>query len=194
MDGRIRAREVRVLDSDGSTRGIMTLRDALNLANKQGLNLVEIAPTAQPPVCRVVDFGKFRYEIAKKEKDSRKHQHGNKLKELKFHINIGQHDYQIKLHHAEEWLREGCKVKASVFFRGREMTHQEIGIALMKRFIQDCTPFATADASPRMLGRGLHVMMTPTPAAKRAAKSAAKQAASAPTSTTQNQIAQPTAP
>lgn len=177
MDGRIRARDVRVVDVDGTNRGVMPLRDALALAGKQGLNLVEIAPNATPPVCRIVDIGKYRYELAKKEKESRKHQHANRLKEVKFHVNIGHHDYKIKLQRAEEFLRKGCKVKASVFFRGREMVHPELGVALMKRFIQDCATFSTADAQPRMMGRSLNVMMT-------ASISKQKQLLPTPTGTT----------
>ena len=160
MDGRIRAREVRVVDTDGGNVGVIPLRDALVLAAKRGLNLVEVAPNATPPVCRIVDIGKYRYEIAKKEKESRKHQHANRIKELKFHINISEHDYKIKLQHAEEWLRQGYKVKASVFFRGREMTHQNLGLVRLQRFVKDCAAFAAADAPPRLLGRGLHVMLT----------------------------------
>ncbi len=160
MDGRIRAREVRVVDTDGENVGVISLRDALGLAAKRGLNLVEVAPNATPPVCRIVDIGKYRYEIAKKEKESKKHQHANKIKELKFHINISEHDYTIKLQHAEDWLRQGYKVKASVFFRGREMTHQNLGLLRLQRFVKDCADFAAAVSPPRLLGRGLHVMLT----------------------------------
>ncbi len=172
MDGRIRAREVRVVDSDGGNLGVMQTRDAVVLAMRKGLNLVEIAPTAQPPVCRIVDFGKFRYEMSKREKESRKHQHANKLKEVEFHVNISDHDYKIKVHHAEEWLQKGCKVKACVTFRGREMAHQEFGKALIQRFVKDCSLFSTADSIPRMMGRRLNVLLSPLPAARR------KQAAS----------------
>lgn len=167
MDGRIRAREVRVIDTDGKNLGVMSLRDAISQAHRRGLNLVEVATTAQPPVCRIVDFGKFRYEQSKKERDARKHHHANRLKELEFHVNISDHDYQIKLHHVEDWLRKGFKVKASVTFRGREMAHKELGTTLMERFIKDCAPLASVDSSPRMLGRRLNVMLTPSPAAKR---------------------------
>ena len=180
MDGRIRAREVRVIDADGNSVGVISLRDAIGMASRSGLNLVEIAPNAQPPVCRIVDFGKFRYEQAKKEKESRKHQHANKLKEVDFHVNIGDHDYQIKLHHAEEWLQDGCKVKASVTFRGREMAHKERGMALMQRFIKDCAPFANADSNPRLLGRRLNVMFTAIPGKRAKTSKATPQSSDQP--------------
>src|SRR5437867_11963844 len=106
MDGRIRAREVRVVDTDGSNLGVIPLRDAIGRAASRGLNLIGIAPNAQPPVCRIVDIGKYRYEMSKKQKESRKHQHGHRLKEIEFHVNISDHDFQIKKGHVEEWLHK----------------------------------------------------------------------------------------
>ena len=130
--------------------------------------MVEIAPKAQPPVCRIMDFGKFRYEQARKERDARKHQHATKVKELKFHANISEHDYGVKLRRIRDFLEENIRVKASLYFRGREMAHQEIGQNLMKRVLDDCADVGHAEMQPKMVGRGIHMMIAPKPASKRA--------------------------
>lgn len=167
----------------------MTLNDALRRAQSQGMDLVEIAPNAQPPVCRIMDFGKFRYEQARKERDARKHQHATKVKELKFHANISEHDYAVKLRRIREFLQENIRVKVSLYFRGREMAHQDIGQNLMRRVIEDCADAGHTEMEPKMVGRGIHMMLAPKPASKKAkrnqasaAKSAAAADASAPTS------------
>ena len=129
VNGKIRAREVRVIGVDGKQLGVIPLTDALNLARQHGVDLVEIAATAVPPVCRLVDFGKFRYELAKKEKESKKHQHASTVKEVQLSPRIDPHDLGIKLTHAIDFLCEDMKVKVALKFRGREMAHTEVGFA-----------------------------------------------------------------
>jgi translation initiation factor IF-3 len=153
---------------DGQQVGILPLGEAINLARSQGVDLVEIAPTATPPVCRVVDFGKFRYEQAKKEKESKKHQHANKVKELQLTATIDAHDFQIKAGHAIDFLCEDMKVKASLRFRGREMAHQEFGYKVVQRFVATLAPYGSPDAPPKLVGRTINVIFTPLPRNKRA--------------------------
>ncbi len=161
INQRIRAPEVRVIADDGGQVGVMTTGNALKLAAEKGLDLVEVAPEARPPVCRIVDYGKYRYEQAKKHKGDSKHSHASKLKELKFHVNIGEHDYSIKLRHATDFLQKGMRVKMSLYFRGREMQHQEFGMQLMKRILQDIAALGHTDSPPRLLGKNLHMVLIP---------------------------------
>lgn len=148
--------------------GVMKLSDALRRAQSVGLDLVEVAPNANPPVCRIVDFGKFRYTLAKQEKD--KKQSGTKLKEIKFRVNIDEHDYSTKLRHAEEFLDKGNKLKIHLQFRGREMAHQELGMALMQRVKGDLLTMAQVEMEPKLMGKSLSMTMSPLPVAKRKRK------------------------
>ena len=168
VNGKIRAREVRVISADGRQIGILSLADAINLARSHGVDLVEVAPNAVPPVCRVVDFGKYRYELAKKEKDSKKHQHANKVKEIQLSSSIDAHDFRVKLGHATNFLCEEMKVKVSLRFRGREMAHKEFGFMQVGKFIEALVPYAHPDSAPKLIGRGITVMMSPLPRNKRA--------------------------
>ncbi len=168
VNGKIRAREVRVIGADGKMLGILSLGDALNQARAAGVDLVEIAPTATPPVCRLVDFGKFRYEQAKKDKESKKHQHANKVKEVQLSPKIDPHDLGVKLTHAIDFLCEDMKVKIVLKFRGREMAHTEYGFQLIEKFLKETTPFGHPDATPKLVGRAINVMLSPLPRAKRA--------------------------
>jgi translation initiation factor IF-3 len=145
----------------------MTLNDALNLARQHEVDLVEISPNAVPPVCRVVDFGKYRYEIAKKEKDSKKHQHASTVKEVQLSPRIDPHDLGIKTEHAVGFLCEDMKVKISLKFRGREMAHTEYGFDVIKKFLTVIAPFGHPDFPPKLIGRGINVMVSPLPRAKR---------------------------
>ena len=166
MNGRIRAREVRViLAATGEQLGVLKLPDALRKAQSLGLDLVEVAPNANPPVCRIVDFGKYRYNLAKQEKD-KKHG-GSKLKEIKFRVNIDDHDYETKLRHAEEFLDKGNKVRVQVQFRGREMAHQELGMQLMDKVKTDLATMAAVEQEPKLLGKNVSMTLTPLPANKR---------------------------
>ncbi len=168
INGKIRAREVRVIGDQGKQLGVMSLTDAINLARNQGVDLVEIAPNALPPVCRIVDFGKYRYEQAKKEKESKKHQHANKIKEIQLSPKIDPHDLGIKTTHAVDFLCEDMKVKVSLKFRGREMAHKEFGFDVIKKLLAQVAPFGHPDFEPKLVGRGIHVMITPLPRNKRA--------------------------
>jgi translation initiation factor IF-3 len=146
----------------------MSLPDALSMARSRNVDLVEIAPNATPPVCRLVDYGKFRYEQAKKDKESKKHQHANRVKEIQLSANIDPHDFSVKLTHAIDFLCEDMKVKVTLRFRGREMAHQEFGFGQVKRFIKEVEPYAHPDAPPKLIGKGINVMLSPLPRAKRA--------------------------
>ena len=168
VNGKIRAREVRVVGHDGKQLGVLALGEAINLARTHGVDLVEIAPNATPPVCRLVDYGKYRYEQSKKEKEAKKHHHANKVKEIQLSPSISPHDFGVKLSHAIDFLCEEMKVKLALRFRGREMAHQEIGFQVVKKFIQALALYGHPDAEPKLIGRGIHVMLSPLPRNKRA--------------------------
>ena len=168
VNGKIRAREVRVIGDEGKQLGVMSLGDALNLARNEGVDLVEIAPNAVPPVCRVVDFGKYRYELAKKEKESKKHQHANVVKEVQLSPRIDPHDLQVKTNHAIDFLCEDMKVKVALKFRGREMAHTEFGFQVINKFIEGVAPWGHPDFQPKLVGRNINLMVSPLPRNKRA--------------------------
>jgi translation initiation factor IF-3 len=168
VNGKIRAREVRVIGIDGKQVGIISLGDALNMARANGVDLVEIAPTANPPVCRVVDYGKYRYEQAKKEKESKKHQHASMVKEVQLSPRIDPHDLGVKTTHAIDFLCEDMKVKVTLKFRGREMAHTEVGFQVIKKFLENIAPFGHPDFPPKLIGKGINVMISPLPRNKRA--------------------------
>jgi translation initiation factor IF-3 len=168
VNGKIRAREVRVIGIDGKQMGVISLSDALNLARASGVDLVEIAPTAVPPVCRVVDYGKYRYEQAKKEKESKKHQHASTVKEVQLSPRIDPHDLGVKTMHAVDFLCEDMKVKVTLKFRGREMQHTEFGFQVIKKFLENIAPYGHPDFQPKLIGKGINVMISPLPRNKRA--------------------------
>jgi translation initiation factor IF-3 len=166
-NGKIRAREVRVIDELKQPLGVMSLSDALQLARAKGLDLIEIAATAIPPVCRIVDYGKFLYEEAKRNKDS--HQSASKMKELQISASIDPHDFGIKRDHAIKFLCDDMKVRIKLRFRGRQKARKEIGFDLMNRFVKEVAAYGHADSPPKMLGdRDLNVLLSPLPRAKRA--------------------------
>jgi translation initiation factor IF-3 len=167
VNGKIRAREVRVVMGEKQL-GVISLNEALTLARQHGVDLVEIAPNATPPVCRLVEIGKFRYEKAKKEKDSKKHQHASIVKEVQLSPRIDPHDLGIKVQHATGFLCEDMKVKVALKFRGREMAHQEFGFEVIKKFLEAIAPFGHPDFQPKLIGRGINVMISPLPRNKRA--------------------------
>lgn len=168
INGKIRAREVRVIGDEGQQLGVLPLSEALALARNRGVDLVEVAPNATPPVCRLVDFGKYKYEQEKRQKESRKHQHGNKVKEIQLSATIDPHDFQTKLGHAVDFLCDDMKVKASLRFRGREMAHTEFGFQVVKRFLREIAPWGHPDFDPKLNGRAINVMISPLPRNKRA--------------------------
>jgi len=167
INQRIRAKEVRVvLASTSEQLGVMKLQDALRKAMELGLDLVEVSANAVPPVCRIVDFGKFKYELSKHEKE-KKSNAASKMKEIKFRVNIGKHDYETKLRHAEEFLDKGNKVRMLLQFRGREMAHQELGMGIMGRIRKDLETMGTPEAMPKLVGRNIFMSLVPLPAGKR---------------------------
>src|SRR5215471_6424276 len=169
VNGRIRAREVRViLGSTGEQLGVMKLNDALRRAQGLGLDLVEVAPTATPPVCKIIDFGKFRYDISKHTKDKRPA--GAKLKEIKFRVNIDDHDYLTKVRHAEEFLDRGNKVRVQLQFRGREMAHQEFGMQLVEKVRDDLSSMSQVEMAPKTAGRNITMTLAPLPENRRKRK------------------------
>ncbi len=157
-----------ILAATNEQLGVMKLQDALRKAQSVGLDLVEIAPNANPPVCRIVDFGKFRYALAKQDKE--KKQNSSKLKEIKFRVNIDEHDYMTKLRHAEEFLDKGNKLKVQLQFRGREMAHQDLGMGVMKRVKEDLVTMANVEMEPKLMGKSISMTLSPLPTNKRKRK------------------------
>ena len=161
MNERIRAREVRVIDDEGKQIGILPPFEALKMAREKNLDLVEISPTAQPPVCRIMDYGKFLYQQEKREREAKKHQKTITVKEVKFRINVDDHDYETKKNHVLRFLDEGDKVKATIFFRGREMTRQGLGREILERLIKDVEQKGMVEFRPRQEGNTLHLILAP---------------------------------
>lgn len=161
MNEEIRDKEIRVVGDDGSQLGIMSSNDALKLAGDQGLDLVKIAPQATPPVCRIMDYGKFRYEQAKRDKEQRKNQKTVDVKEVRMSLNIDVHDFDTKVNQAKKFLSSGDKVKVSVRFRGREMAHPEMGNGLLDRFKNACEAEGVVDKGAKMEGRSLSIFIAP---------------------------------
>jgi translation initiation factor IF-3 len=161
MNERIRAREIRVIDADGNQLGVIPPFDALKRAREQNLDLVEISPNAVPPVCRIMDYGKFLYEQEKKERAAKKNQKQIVLKEVKFSVNVDEHDYVTKRNHVLRFLSEGDKVKASLRFRGREMAHQNLGREVLDRLVKEVGDKGIVEFRPRMEGNTMHVIMAP---------------------------------
>jgi translation initiation factor IF-3 len=168
VNGKIRARDVRVIGPDHKQLGVFPLNDALALARQHGVDLVEISPNAVPPVCRLIELGKYRYELAKKEKESRKHQHASTVKEVQLSPRIDQHDLGIKLQHAIDFLCDDMKVKVALKFKGRELAHTEIGFEVINKFLTDVAPYGHPDFQPKLVGKAINLMISPLPRNKRA--------------------------
>jgi translation initiation factor IF-3 len=161
INERIRAREIRVIDENGVQLGILPPFEALKTARERGLDLVEVSPTAVPPVCRIQDYGRFLYEKEKSERAARKRQKVITIKEVKFSVTVDEHDYQTKKNQVNRFLAEGDKVKASLRFRGRQMAHRELGYNIINRLIQDIGDAGTVEFMPRMEGTILHAILAP---------------------------------
>jgi translation initiation factor IF-3 len=157
----IRAKEIRVVDENAGQLGIMTPEQALAIAQSRDLDLVEVAPSATPPVCRIMNYGKFQYQKSKRAHEAKKHQKMVTLKEVKFRPKTEEHDFQFKKNHIQRFVTEGNKAKASVIFRGREMTHQEIGRRLMDRLIEEVSDVAEPERPPKMEGYALVTIFMP---------------------------------
>lgn len=157
----IRDKELRVINSDGTQLGIMALNNALSMAAEQNLDLVKIAPQAKPPVCKIMDYGKYRFEQAKREKEAKKNQRVIDIKEIRLSLNIDTHDFNTKLSHAKKFIASGNKVKVSIRFRGREMGHPEIGTEIMKRFADSCEDVANVEKPAKLEGRSMIMFLAP---------------------------------
>lgn len=161
MNERIRIREVRLIDEEGQQVGIIPTRDALEMARQRGLDLVEVAPNAIPPVCRLMDYGKYRYEQSRKERESRRHQHVIELKEVRIRPKIDDHDLETKGRQAAKFLDGGDKVKLTVLFRGREMAHPDIGKGLLDQLADQLRPHGAIEQPARMEGRTMTMILNP---------------------------------
>jgi translation initiation factor IF-3 len=161
LNEEIRDKEVRVIGPDGAQLGIMSSADALNHAAELELDLVKIAPQAQPPVCRIMDYGKFRFEQSKKEKEARKNQHVVEVKEVRMSPNIDSNDFNVKLKNAQKFLKDGNRVKVTVRFLGREMAHTNLGEQLLKQFGESCAEVASVDKNPKLEGRNMSMFLSP---------------------------------
>ena len=161
LNEEIRDKEVRVIGAEGDQLGIMSSADALKLAYEKDLDLVKIAPNAVPPVCKIMDYGKFRFEQMKKEKEARKNQHVVEIKEVRMSPNIDTNDFNVKLKNAQKFLKEGNRVKITVRFRGREMAHTSIGETLLKQFGEQCAEVATVEKNPKLDGRHMTMFLSP---------------------------------
>ena len=163
MNEAIRAREVRVVSDDGEQLGILQFRDAFRIASEKGLDLVEVAPTARPPVCRIMDYGKFKYEQSKRAKEARKKQKVVDIKEVKMRPTIEEHDFEVKWKSAARFLQEGDKVKATITFRGREIVHADLGRQVLERLAQQVAEFGLVERVPRIEGRNMIMIIAPKP-------------------------------
>ncbi|NGQ94473.1 translation initiation factor IF-3 [Brevibacillus sp. SYP-B805] len=157
----IRAREVRLIGPDGTQLGVVPLREALRIAEEANLDLVNVAPTAKPPVCRIMDYGKFKYEQAKKEKEARRNQKTIEIKEVRFSSTIEEHDFQTKLRNVRKFLEDEDKVKCTIRFRGREITHSEIGQQVLERLAAQCEDIAIVERKPKIEGRSMIMILAP---------------------------------
>ncbi len=154
---------MRLIDEDGSQLGIMSVKDAQKIALNKGLDLVKIAPQATPPVCRVMDYGKYRFEQAKREKEARKNQRIVETKELQLSVGIGIHDLNVRLNQAKKFLQNGDKIKVSIRFRGREMAHTQLGQELLLNFAEQCSELGTIEKPPKLEGRHMLMFLAPRP-------------------------------
>lgn len=159
INQRIRARDVRLVDTDGSQLGVVTIKEALDLSEQKGVDLVEVAPNAEPPVCRLMDYGKYKYEL--KKQAAAKKQKSQTVKEIKFRPNIGSHDLDVKINHIREFLEDDNKTKIRIFFRGREIVHPELGRKLAERILERVADLGGVDTPPKMEGKNLTMVIMP---------------------------------
>ena len=164
VNEQLRGKELRVISDTGEQLGIMSSREALAIAEERDLDLVLIAPNAKPPVCKVMNYGKYCFEQAKKAKENKKKQKTMEIKEIRLSLNIDVHDFNTKLKHAERFLKAGNKVKVSIRLRGREMGHSEMGVQTMKRFAEACEEFANVEKQPKLEGRQILIFLAAKPA------------------------------
>ena len=161
INGAIRSPKVRCIDPDGNQLGVLDTRDAMEKAADFGLDLVEVQPNAEPPVCKILDYGKYKYEAQKRANEARKKQKTIEVKEIKFRPNIDEHDYQVKMRNVNKFLTGGDKVKVTLRFRGREMAHQELGMEMLKRVEEDLKEIGIVEQMPKMEGRQMVMVLAP---------------------------------
>jgi translation initiation factor IF-3 len=161
VNRRIRAKEVRLIDPDGKQLGVVPFKEALETAESHGLDLVEVAPNVSPPVCRIMDYGRYKYQQNKKLQEAKKRQSTFQVKEIKLRPRTGEHDFQVKMRHAKRFLDHRDKVKVSVIFRGREMAHTELGVGLLKRVVEETSEFAIVEQGARREGRIMVMILAP---------------------------------
>lgn len=161
MNDQINVREVRLIDQDGENVGVVSTPDARQRAENAGLDLVEISPTSSPPVCKILDYGRYKYELQKRQNEARKKQKTTELKEIKMRPNIDDHDYNVKMRSIQKFLGEGDKVKVTMRFRGREMAHQQLGMRLLERVRDEVSDLAKVEANPKMEGRQMIMVIAP---------------------------------
>ncbi len=159
----IHDKELRVIMNDGEVLGIMSAQEALKIAEEKNLDLVKIAPQAVPPVCKIMDYGKYRFEQTKREKEAKKNQHVVEIKEIRLSLNIDTHDFETKVNHARRFLTSGNKVKVSIRFRGRELAHTEHGLVTMKEFAEACQEFGNVEKAAKLEGKSMMMFMAPKP-------------------------------
>ena len=164
LNEEIRDKELRLIGAGGEQMGIMPAEEALRIADEKGLDLVKISPQANPPVCKLMDYGKYRFEQGKREKEARKNQHMVEIKEIRMSPGIDVNDFNVKLRNAQKFLAEGNRCKVTVRFRGREMAHTNIGQDLLVKFAEECGDLAVLDKSPKLEGRHMSIFLSPKPA------------------------------
>ena len=157
----IRDKEIRVVTDDGEVLGVMSADEALKIAEERELDLVKIAPQAKPPVCKIMDYGKYRFDMAKREKEAKKNQRIVETKEIRLSLNIDTHDFETKVNHAKKFLENGNKVKVSIRFRGREMAHPENGLVTMSKFSEACQEFSSVEKAAKLEGRSMMMFLAP---------------------------------
>jgi translation initiation factor IF-3 len=163
VNRQIRISPIRLIGDEGEQLGIVAVDEALRIAEERGYDLVEVAPTARPPVCKIMDFGKYKYEQAKKDREARKKQHNVQLKEIRYRPNIEDHDFEFKTNHVIQFLEEGNKVKVTVMFRGREMTHTEHGRQVLERVVAEVQGTGNVESPPKLEGRNMSMIVAPKP-------------------------------
>jgi len=193
INERIRAREIRVINEEGGQLGIMPPFEALRIARGQGLDLVEVAPTANPPVCRIINYGKYLYQLSKRQHEARKHQKSIELKEVKMRPRTSTHDFETKRNQVIEFLREGAKVKVTIMFRGREMAHRDLGFKMMERLAEEVSEVGMVETRPKIEGPNLSTIIGAKKAAgKGAPPEASRSAAGRSPARTRNPQPKPT--
>ena len=188
INERIRAREIRVINEEGGQLGIMPPYEALRIARGQGLDLVEVAPTANPPVCRIINYGKYLYQLSKRQHEARKHQKSIELKEVKMRPRTSAHDFETKRNKVIEFLKEGAKVKVTIMFRGREMAHRDLGFKMMEKLAEEVSEVGMVETRPKIEGPNLSTIIS---AKKPTGKGSAPQAARPAGTTAQTQVRSP---